>query len=122
LQVGKLDFLARHATDPVVAAAILNAPAFLSGLRDNEFTFVRQKVEQHISPEVVEAKEATLKAMKDAEQGWRRAIEKIGERAGLEKRPDGAWLPSSECGTRRPMGSFRSRRKNTRIKAAAYAS
>ena len=30
---------------------------------------------------------ATLKAMKEAEQGWRRAIDKIAERAGLTKAP-----------------------------------
>ena len=28
-----------------------------------------------------EARDATLKGMKEAEQGWRKAIDKIGERA-----------------------------------------
>ena len=41
------------------------------------------------SPGIAEARNATLKAMKEAEQGWQRAIDKIGERAGLIKRPDG---------------------------------
>ena len=32
-----------------------------------------------------EARDATLKAMKEAEQGWSRAMDKIGERASLTK-------------------------------------
>jgi hypothetical protein len=34
-----------------------------------------------------EARNATVKAMKEAEVGWQRAIEKIGERASLAKVP-----------------------------------
>ena len=34
-----------------------------------------------------EARDATLKAMKEAEQGWTRAMDKIGERASLTKGP-----------------------------------
>jgi hypothetical protein len=34
-----------------------------------------------------EARNATVKAMKEAEQGWQRAIDKIGERASLAKVP-----------------------------------
>jgi hypothetical protein len=44
----KLGFLAKHATDQVVASAILGAPAFLSGLTDTEVNFVKHKVEQHV--------------------------------------------------------------------------
>jgi hypothetical protein len=43
------------------------------------------------NPEIAEARAATLKAMKEAEQGWQRAIDKVGERAGLTKGPDGTW-------------------------------
>ena len=32
------------------------------------------------------ARDATLKAMKEAEQGWRKAIDKIAERASLPQR------------------------------------
>jgi hypothetical protein len=35
-----------------------------------------------------EARDAMLKAMNQAEQGWQRAIDKIAERAGVTKRPD----------------------------------
>ena len=57
---------------------------------------VKHKVEQHVSPEIAEARNATLKAMKEAEAGWRRAIDKIGERFGLTKIPDGTWREHSD--------------------------
>ena len=41
-------------------------------------------VAKNIKPE---ARDATLKAMKEAEQGWERAMDKIGERASLAKVP-----------------------------------
>jgi hypothetical protein len=38
-----------------------------------------------VSPEIAEASAATVKAVKDAEQGWRKAIDKIAERASLAR-------------------------------------
>ena len=87
----KMDFLGKHATDPRVAAAVLGAPAFLSGLNDTEVVIVKRRIEQYVAPEVVKEREATLKALQDAEVGWQRAIDKIGERAGLVKAADGNW-------------------------------
>jgi hypothetical protein len=40
------------------------------------------------TPDTDEARNVAIKAMDEAEQGWRRAIDKIAERAGLSKRPD----------------------------------
>ena len=48
----------------------------------------KHNVEQHVSPEIAEGRDAALKAMKEAEQGWRKAIDKIAERASLTKGPD----------------------------------
>ena len=87
----KLDFLTTHATDPVVASAILGAPGFLSGLSEAEITMVRHRIDEHVAPEVAAARDATLKAMKEAEQGWQNAMDKISERAGFTKGPDGTW-------------------------------
>ena len=53
-----------------------------------ELAVAKHNVEQHVSPEIAEARDATLKAMKEAEQGWQRAIDKIAERASLTKGPD----------------------------------
>jgi hypothetical protein len=41
--------------------------------------------EQRVSPEIAKARDATLKAMNEAEQGWRKAIDKIAERASLTR-------------------------------------
>jgi len=62
-----------------------------------KLALVKHKVEQHIPPEIAEARAVTLKALKEAEQGWQRAIDKIGERAGLTKGPEGTWRHPSMC-------------------------
>jgi hypothetical protein len=50
----------------------------------------REAVELAVAKHNIEpkARDATLKAMKEAEHGWRRAIDKIAERASLTKGPD----------------------------------
>jgi hypothetical protein len=52
----RMSFLEAHASEPTVASAILTAPIFLSGLSDAEVAMVRLKVEQHIAPEIIEAR------------------------------------------------------------------
>jgi hypothetical protein len=52
-----------------------------------ELAVAKHNVEQHVSSEITEARDATLKAMKEAEAGWRKAIDKIAERASLTKGP-----------------------------------
>ena len=78
-----------------VLSALLTAPAFLSGLNEVELASLKAKAECQLEPKIVEAKVATLKAMKEAEQGWQNAIDKIGERGGLTKGPDGTWRDPS---------------------------
>jgi hypothetical protein len=87
----KLGFVEQHVSDPRVASAVLGAPPFLSGLSQTEVAMVKNKVEQHVAPGIAEARDATLKAMQQAEHGWERAMAKIGERGSLTKGPDGAW-------------------------------
>ena len=41
-----------------------------------------------VSPEIAEARAATLKALEQAEVGWQKAMDKIGERASLTKGPN----------------------------------
>jgi hypothetical protein len=41
--------------------------------------------------QIVEARAATLKALKEFEQGWRKAIDKIAERASQTKAPNMRW-------------------------------
>ena len=52
-----------------------------------ELAVAKYKVEQHVSPEIAQDSEAMLKAMKEAEHGCQRAIDKIAERAKLTKVP-----------------------------------
>ena len=53
-----------------------------------ELFVTRHNGDQGITPDIDESRNVTMKAMDEAEQGWRRAIDKIAERAGLSKRPD----------------------------------
>ena len=95
MKENKMRFLAKHVADGQVAAAVLSAPSFLSGLSDEEFSFLRTRVEEHVAPGVVKARTETLKALEHAEQGRQRALDKIAERAGLTKGPDGTWRDPS---------------------------
>ena len=52
---------------------------------------VKHEVEQHVSSKIVEARAATLKALKEVERDWQRAMDKIAERASLTKGPDTRW-------------------------------
>ena len=48
----------------------------------------KHNVVENVSPEIAEARDATVKAMKEAEQGWRKAADEVAERASLTKGPD----------------------------------
>lgn len=91
----KVGFLQQHVSDPRVASAVLSAPPFLSGLSDAEVAVVQQRMEKHVAPEIAEARDATLKGLKEAKEGWRRAQDKIGEKAGLTKGADGQWCQAA---------------------------
>jgi hypothetical protein len=53
-----------------------------------ELVKAKHRVEKHIPSDVSGTRDAMFKAMKEAEQGWRKAIDKIAERAGLTKGAD----------------------------------
>ena len=53
-----------------------------------ELALAKRNSEQHVSPEIAQDSEAMVKAMKEAEHGWQRAIDKIAERVSLTKGPD----------------------------------
>ena len=50
-----------------------------------EFATAKLNLDQHSSPEIAHDSEVMLKAMKEVEWGWQRAMEKIAERASLTK-------------------------------------
>lgn len=53
-----------------------------------ELAVAKRNCEGHVSPVIAQDSEATLKAMKEAERGWHKGIDKIAERAGLTKGPN----------------------------------
>jgi hypothetical protein len=58
---------------------VLTAPSFLSGLTAAELGGVKQLVETRVNPKVAAAKQATTKALGEAEAGWQSAIGQISD-------------------------------------------
>jgi carbonic anhydrase len=83
----RLAFIDAHATE--VVAAVIWAPAFLSGLSPTELGIVKQCIEARTNPEIAAAKAATLRALTETERGWRNAANQIRERGGLDRPHDG---------------------------------
>ena len=53
-----------------------------------ELAVAKRNCEGHVSPETARESEATLKAMKELQQGWHRSKDKIAERASRTKGPN----------------------------------
>ena len=72
------------------AIAYFEASKTLARAREAVDSVIQQwkRDEQHVSTEIAEA---TLKAMKEAEAGWQKAIDLISERACLTKSPAPNW-------------------------------
>lgn len=95
LKGNKLGFIEKNASDPVVASALLTAPAFLSDLSETERAAVQAKAESHLDPKIIEARESTKKALDEVEAAWKTARAKIAESGGLEKDVSGNWTARS---------------------------
>ena len=64
------------------AVADLEASKTLARAREAaELVVAKRNFEGHVSPEIARDSEGTLKAVKELEQGWQKAIDKIAERA-----------------------------------------
>ena len=83
----RMAFIDAHVTE--VAAAVLAAPSFLSGLTPAELDVVKQRIEARANPEIAEAKAETAKALQETEAGWRGANSLISDRGGLGRTNDG---------------------------------
>jgi hypothetical protein len=82
----RLSFLQKHGSDPTIAAALLLAPAFLSGLSEHEAVLVKSKIEEVALPvEVREARIATAKALAALERSWRNVQARLTAGGGLVK-------------------------------------
>ena len=85
IKQNRVGFVMEHANDPRVVAAVLGGPPFLSGLTDTEFEVAKAQIAKRVAPEVVAAKEKTLRAMAEIERGWRTAATRIRQRGGLDR-------------------------------------
>ena len=95
--VERLAFCDAHATE--VAAAVLSAPSFLSGVTPAELNIVKQRIEARANPAIAEAKAATVTALAELERGWRNAPNQIRARGGLENPHDGVEKVAQRAGT-----------------------
>ncbi len=86
-------FFNKYGADERVASAVLNAPAFLSGLNDTEHAHYRMQAETRIDPKAREAMEILSKAGSELEDAVSSAERLIGERTGLVKNRKGEWEP-----------------------------
>ena len=80
----RMAFLEKNGADARVASALLEAPAFLSGIGNAELALIKAKVEkQCLSPEIVEAKAKVEKALAELERAPQAASSMIASRAGM---------------------------------------
>ena len=79
----RVAFIDAHAVE--CGAAVLSAPAWLSGLTPAELGVVKQRIEARINPEIAEAKAETMKALQRCEVGFRNAANQIRNAANLPK-------------------------------------
>jgi hypothetical protein len=71
------------------AIADLEASKTLARAREAvELAVANRNCEGHVSPEIAQDSEDMLKARKETERGWQRAMDKIAERASQTKGPD----------------------------------
>jgi hypothetical protein len=77
----------RHKT-AAQAIADFEASKTLARAREAVRYVMEQWKRDDVSPEIAEVRDAILKALRDAEAGWQRAIDLIDERAAQAKAPD----------------------------------
>jgi hypothetical protein len=68
-QKSPIDFAAKSMSDPRVLSAILNAPAFLSGLGDTEWNMVRERARTAMHPEQAQMQKWLMKARDELREG-----------------------------------------------------
>ena len=86
---GRLVWLEKN-LDALIGA-VLTAPAYVSGLTENEYQFVKKQLELRAPSEIIQARIFVQDALAEIERGWRAVIARVGERAGLHKAADGSW-------------------------------
>jgi hypothetical protein len=65
----QMPFLAKHC-DPAMIRAVLTAPAWLSGLSDTAYAYVRTALEKQAPPEVLAERDFVMDALAEVERGY----------------------------------------------------
>jgi hypothetical protein len=81
-EAARMSFLEQFGGNAQIASALLSGPAGLTNLSGAERAVLRSKVEGHVDPEIIAARAATAKALREAEEAWTRAGNLIGKRGG----------------------------------------
>jgi hypothetical protein len=76
-------------TDLRVLGALLNAPAFLSGLNEEQQNVIRDRALQTLHPEQVEKQKLLTKALDEVRAGVGAAKRAILERCEMRENPGG---------------------------------
>ena len=80
---------------------MLHAPAFLSGLSDTEWSFVRERAVETLHPDQAQMRKLLQAAIHDLRKGVDAAQRALRERCGLPADGEGHW-PGTKCPSR-PM-------------------
>lgn len=88
-QTSPHDFVLKNLSDSRVVAAVLHAPAFLSGLGDAEWNLVRERAKQALHPTQVEMTTAITKALAEVKEGVASTKRILLERCDLREDSDG---------------------------------
>jgi hypothetical protein len=75
-----IDVALKSMSDPRMLSAILNAPAFLSGLSDTQMTLIRERARTALHPQQVQMQQELAKSLDDLRGGVEAAKRMVRER------------------------------------------
>ncbi len=84
-------FVLVHAADERVVAAVLSAPAFLSGMKDEHLAILERAILNKLHPDRTEYRDTLQRALGVCEQAIKQAQRLIVDRAKMVRHPDGQW-------------------------------
>jgi hypothetical protein len=103
----RMGFLEKNC-DAATIRAVLTAPAWLSGLSEVGYSYVRMRLERQAPPEVLAERDFVRGALGVIERGYRAAKSRVAQRGDLVKAPDGSWyLPNSNSPAREKLDKRR---------------
>jgi hypothetical protein len=94
-QKSPIDVAVKSMSDPRILSAILNAPAFLSGLGDTQWNLVRERARAALHPEQAQMQKSLMKALDEVRQGVAATKRMLLERCEMGEDDDGQIRPDS---------------------------